>query len=424
MSVATLLANPEFVRLAGEGWNAAQLRERFGAAHGSIVTYRRARSEACGVKLDANRKRNAARRAGKQSLEEPTPEPSLRQRLTDAQAHPPTTAPLPDAEREAYQREIARLREQLTWAQHKDATHRTGGKATLVRSDLHFGDRSHMLRSYESLCDKALIVLEQYQPEEITILSNGDEVAGRGIYREQNVDSVLQLAEQQVSVAAMKMREFDTRVKEQFPSAKVKWLATRGNHDRALGEPLTSYLVLTARALGVDCTYCGDSVILNLASQGTYHLWAEHGYGYSDLSPSSKKWFEDMKTKLLRFGRRYYGEERIRRVTHGHTHWHSLGHERILDVVFDTTGGTQRNERVLLGKNERPLGWIAYLSPAGCDGILSPVGIQPDLELLEEELADPFLFQRNMEDCAKTLREYMELCEQLGLTACHEPEGR
>ena len=119
-----------------------------------------------------------------------------------------------------------------------------------------------------------------------------------------------------------------------------------------------------------------------------------------------------------------HGENRIRRIAHGHTHYFNTGLEIVRGLYFDTTGGTQRNTRVLIGKNNRPIGCIAYVSPDGCEGILDPIGIQPDDDLVQSELDDKFLAQRNATYCADAIMKYYDLATQKGIMDIQEPEGR
>jgi len=355
----------------------------------------------------------------------PVPRPKFAHTVRAAVLNPPNDIPMPDARMELMEREIALLREQLTWAQHSESRQRTGGKATLVRSDDHYTDRAHTIRAHDQLTEKALIVLEQYQPDIIEVLYNGDAVAGRGIYKNQEMDSCLMTGEEQGKVASWKVYQFWQVLKARFPRATIKFRFTNGNHDRAMGEPLMPQLVVMLRALGIPAVYQGDTAILNVASVGTYHVLCEHGYGHSAISPSSPKWLSTMQEKIINLYRRgYVAEKRIRRVNHGHTHFFSLGLERIRDLYYDTTGGCQRNDRTSLGKNSRPQGWIVYISPAGLDGILNPIGIQPDVTVQDEETDDPYLFKRNTLDCMESLERYGALLEQLGISEITEPVGR
>lgn len=281
-----------------------------------------------------------------------------------------------------------------------------------------------MPRCYDAMWQKTLVHAEGHAPDEILVIDNGDHIAGRGIYRNQNMDAVLQTTEDQVKIGAVDIMVRDRALRERFPNAAIRWRLTHGNHDMSMGERTSPMLVLMARMLGVDIVYCGDATIVNLASEGTYNLYAEHGFGYSGISPSSPKWLDAMKDKLLLLARTYTGESRIRRVTHGHTHYATNSIERILDYFFDTTGGCQRNERVLLGKNSRPMGFLAYASPAGHDGILQPQLIQPDTEMQISENADAFLFQRNMEQASSMLATYNIEATARGAMELIEPEGR
>lgn len=354
---------------------------------------------------------------------------NFKSKLINSQFNPELVDFSPDSQKEDVEtelrRQIQKLEEQLVWATHAAPSLRQGGTVTIVSSDDHFTDRGHMLRSYKQLVEKTIILLKQYNPKKIISLKNGDMVAGRGIYKEQNMDSILQFADEQIRVAAVKGYEYDQLIKQNFPEAEHTVLVTKGNHDRAMGEPLAPVLVEKLRLLGVNAKFCGDSVIVNLADNGYYYLYAEHGYGYSQHSPSAPKWLDDMKDKLLRLtSKGYYGDRRIRRITHGHTHWFQLGMERILDHYFDTTGGCQRNERILLGKNIRPSGWVVYISPEGFNSILDPIGVQPDKSVQDEDVNDPYLFKANMEDCADYLIKYNELMHLLDVYSISEPEGR
>lgn len=353
--------------------------------------------------------------------------PSHRSLLLDAVINPPAPEQEQLTSRErALMCELSTLKQQLTWASHANPRERQGGTVTINHSDDHYGDRAHMLDCQAELEAKTLTLLEMYQPERIVMLSNGDKVAGRGVYKEQHMDSVLPMTTQQLDLAAYKVIRMDQRIKEKFPQATVEWKFTHGNHDVNMGERLTPRLIYQIRGFGVTAKYYGDEALINLADRGDYWALFEHGTGYSDISPSAPKWWSNMRDKLLRLGRTHYASRRVRRVSHGHTHYFSLSLERIQDLFVDTTGGCQRNERVLLGKNNRPMGWIAYVSPRGYASILDPIGIQPELETVERELLDPYLFNRNMVDASALLQAYHELEIEAGVRPATSisPEGR
>jgi hypothetical protein len=84
-------------------------------------------------------------------------------------------------------------------------------------------------------------------------------------------------------------------------------------------------------------------------------------------------------------------------------------------LPFDTTGGLLRNVRVRLGDNQRPIGWIIYVSPPGLDNeILAPIVLKPKQEIYEWEIADPDLPYANMRDAADCLQEYQKLERERG----------
>jgi hypothetical protein len=355
-----------------------------------------------------------------------TPAQQRKQELREAVLIPPVDIPPPHPQLIALQNEVALLRDQLRWSDHANSPERQGGTVTINHSDCHHGDRAHMLDCHRQMVDKSFQLLHLYQPKRIVMMSNGDKIAGRGIYRNQNMDAVVQTTREQRQIGVVNVVQWNERLKTDFPGASVEWRFTHGNHDVNEGERITPDLVYALRSFGVNAIYHGDEAILNLADAGAYLAYFEHGTGYSDISPSSPKWWRNMVDKLLRLSRKYHGDNRIRRVGHGHTHWFSVNMERSMDVFVDTTGGCQRNERVLLGKNNRPMGWIAYVSPKGYDDILDPIPIQPELETVERELEDPYLFHRNMEAAAADLRAYREMELAAGIIAPSEdvPEGR
>lgn len=351
---------------------------------------------------------------------------TFRQELASASFDPPVEYTPDDPRVVELEKENSLLRLQLTWAERADPGNRQGGTITINHSDDHYGDRAHMLGCHSEMVEKTFILLGMYKPDKIIWFSNGDKVAGRGIYKEQHMDSVLNNTRDQRAVAVAKEVEIYERMVNELPEAEIQFRYTHGNHDVNMGERITPDFVYNLRAFGVPAVYHGDEAIINLADNGTYNAYFEHGTGYSEISPSSPKWWNNMRDKLLRLSRRFYSDDRIRRVSHGHTHWFSLGMERTLDVFIDTTGGCQRNERVLLGKNNRPMGWIAYISPEGYDSILDPVPIQPQVETVERELADPYLFNKNLDDASRYLTIYREMALGRGIIAdqIDIPEGR
>lgn len=326
------------------------------------------------------------------------------------------------------EKEIARLKQQLTWAQHAESENRTGGVLTIRLSDVHNADENHMLSCYASVVEKIKEVIRQYEPDQIKLIGFDDWIAGRGIYKNQDLHMAVSDAEAQINVGAMKGYELlcELRAVSQSPIGIV-WL--RGNHEYANGTSLAAALFHEMRTLchnvtNVNFVMHWDMAIVNLSAVGYYNLLAMHGFGYSGVSPNSPKFIDAVKDKIIVIQRKLPPEQQVRRVASGHTHWLSVGLERIADLPFDTTGGFQRNTRVQLGMNQRPVGAIVYVSPQGMENeILKPIEIKPESETREREIGDPTLAAQNRKDCGETLERHSVLTKSLGIVADYSELG-
>ncbi len=295
--------------------------------------------------------------------------------------------------------EIDSLRHQLTWATHTDvAAGVSGGTMTINISDWHLHDRNHLPTAIDSCEDKTLTVIRQFRPRKLQIIENGDIIPGRGIYREQVLESVIPKAEQQVSAAAMRFVEFVERCAgaAQISPGDIEIRKTPGNHDYTMSEPTSLPFVYLLRMFRLKASFVGKYTVWNLADEGVFNALFFHGYGHSKTSPSSPSLIDETIKLVLKLATQYefHGANSIQRVSHGHVHWLSLGLERAAGLVFDVTGGFQRFERVKQGYNERPTGWICYASPAGSSDVI-PIPIRPDTDALEADMTDPILEAKN-----------------------------
>ena len=313
--------------------------------------------------------------------------------------------------------ELSALQGQIEWLTHAEAEAGwQGGTVTINLSDLHYHDATHLLTALRSCEDKTLTVLRRFRPRRILGLINGDAIPGRGIYKEQAMDAVLPRTDQQVSAGAYRFWEFDCRIRE-ATGMSPRWTATFGNHDFSMGELTMDRFVYVLRLLGVSARYVGQYWVENIADKGRYNLLGFHGYGHSQTSPSSPALLTDTYKLLLRLANEgYAGDRRIRRVTHAHTHWLSEGLERAADLPFDVTGGFQRFERVNRGWNERPCGWILYLSPPGSEDV-TPMRITPERHAINQDLTDPMLRAANMAEAARCLQGFLLEAKNRGLVS-------
>lgn len=345
---------------------------------------------------------------------------AIRQKMEEATINPPIDTKAADRDRIfSLEQENARLREQLTWAQHAESTNRTGGLLTLRASDHHYGDANHLLSCGRCLNEKFLVVVEQYQPDRIQIVAGDDWIAGRGIYREQDLDMVTCDVHEQVALGSLKAYDMLKELRT-ITKAPITWRVMRGNHDYAMGVSMAESLFHGLRNLCSDIPDLNfvmhwDSVTTSLSDTGKYNVLIRHGFGHSNNSPNSPKFVEAVKDEIIAKQRKMLPCEQYRRVMSGHTHWLSVGLERLVGLPFDTTGGLQRNTRIKLGANQRPVGWIAYASPRGMDSdILAPIPIVPDQEVYEREIADPHLIAYNREDAAQSVRRYTDILTERG----------
>lgn len=317
--------------------------------------------------------------------------------------------------------EVARLREQRKWETHSGSEQAQGGTLTLRRSDDHHCDDNHMLSCAASLTEKFLVVLQQYQPSVIQLIQGDDWIAGRGIFKEQDAQMAVAAIEQQISVGAVKKRRFLQAIRSVSNAPiTIHWL--RGNHEYANKIQVHHALFYETRALCEDIPdvkyiMWGDVAFpVNLAHRGFHNVIAQHGYGHSQVSPNSPRFISDTKDRLIGIQRRFPAEQHPRRVLSGHTHWLDCGTERLVGLEFDTTGGLQRNNRVQLGMNSRPSGWIVYVGPPDAEGeILRPIPLKPEEETYQRELGDPHLAAANKQDAGECLREHRQIMQERGV---------
>lgn len=325
-----------------------------------------------------------------------------------------------DARIRQLEAELAELRQATEWLAHSaDVGELKGGTLTLNCSDMHYHDRGHLVATHRSLEAKVLALIDRFQPRAFQALLNGDIVPGRGIYRNQMLESVLPDCEQQVAAGAWRWREFRDQIVAHLPAgAAESYTVIKGNHDSSEGEDTVMRFVLALRAMAVPARYVGTEWVLNLADVGTYNVLCEHGYGASSFSPTSNKQVLESFAKIIDYQNRgYAGPKAIRRLLHGHSHWLCCGIERAGGVRYDATGGGHRNDRSNIGRNTRPVGWIVYLSPPGSSDILTPIEVVPEKDELRRDLDDPNLSEVNRAEAARCLMAWARWATEAGIVA-------
>lgn len=329
------------------------------------------------------------------------------------------------------ERENSRLRNQLIWAQRGKIAALTGGTMTIARSDHHFGDASHLPVSCKTMEDKVVELIRIHEPERIQMLELGDIVCGRGVYKNQDLDTVCASTTEQCHYGAWRIKEFVDAIRS-VSQAPISLHHLAGNHDHDNAAPMSGYLHLLLTQLlaplHADVHYHFHRVVHNLAHTGHYNILGVHGFGYSRTAPQPPMLVSAIKDMILGLEREpwYSAATRIRRVISGHTHWAAAGVQHALDLPFDSLGGMQVNTRVRLGFNQRPVGWLVYVSREESD-IQEPLPVAADLDILTREMNDPLLRDSNHQDVARALSLFKQAAPELGIhytTAGLFTEGR
>jgi hypothetical protein len=285
--------------------------------------------------------------------------------------------------------------------------------ALLNTSDLHEGDRAHTRRTLDDCMDRAIARIGQVNPERVDWLLNGDTIAGRGVFRGQDVDNLLQLGAEQVLVAAWRIHNWAGRIQTiGLTGATPRQLAvhvTLGHHDATNKDATNPQLVALLRLLGLAAQYHGRYYLHAVPGYG--HLYAQHGFGSSQFYPISmaqiRGGLRDVVDAALS------GGVVIRRLLFGHTHQTVLGQPLSSELCADVTGGwTRPPENKLNWKADRQPGVLLYLSGAG---EFQAAVIKPDDEIRRAELQDPDLPISNMEATAHTLRAVSQWARSQGL---------
>jgi len=261
-------------------------------------------------------------------------------------------------------------------------------KATIVASDMHFGDQALLWGCLSSTMDKAIARVREFGPDRIEVLLNGDAVAGRGIFRLQSVQNTVQLGAWQVAWAAWEIKRWQERL-----GADI-WRIILGNHDNSVKENLAQQLTVWLRLLEVPVTYADRDVIGNFSAEKHDFRWyhAEHGSGYSSYYANSYSAIRSCWKKFIEVAK-IHGIM-VSRFMRGHTHWLNVGEGIGVETAIDTTGGWHRQERLVLGSDIRNTGMLLYLAD---NTELEIETVEPDLEMLVEESKSPTLAFTNMQ---------------------------
>lgn len=280
-------------------------------------------------------------------------------------------------------------------------------KATLVLSDMHYGDGAQLHETLSECMKRAIERVNNFYPNEIEVIVNGDAVAGRGIFRNQETQNIVQLGPEQVAWCAWEIRNWDKRL----AYSKKRWVIILGNHDHSKKENLAQQLVFMLRLMNVNAVYKQRAYIGSFATEPREDMYfqAEHGFGVSSYYANSYAEIRSVWQKFIEHAK--VDDVHISRFLRAHSHWLNIGQAVGLDVAIDTTGGWHRQERMTLSTAMRQTGMLLYL----WNGNLQIETIKADQDLLVKETHDPGLHYKNLEAAGQALQEVIAWGKEQGL---------
>lgn len=261
-------------------------------------------------------------------------------------------------------------------------------KVTIAVSDQHYGDKAQLWGTLDETMDRAIAQVKDFKPDKVKVLLVGDIVAGKGIFRFQEVQNIVQVGAWQAAWAAWEISKWDEELQAD------EWVVILGNHDNSSKENLAQQVAIFLKLLGVPSRYANREEVGSFTTEDDDGIWyhAEHGSGYSSYYANSYAEIRACWKKFVEVA--HVDKITISRFLRAHTHWLNVGQTIGIETAIDTTGGWHRQERLSLPSAVRQTGILLYLAD-GHD--LEIVPVTADRELLVDECRSPALMFNNME---------------------------
>lgn len=270
-------------------------------------------------------------------------------------------------------------------------------KATLVVSDQHFGDAGQFYRPLMECMERGITEVNAFEPDETQVVANGDMVAGRGIFRLQEMQNIVQLGPEQVYWAGWQIKQWNKKFDKE-----PEWHIILGNHDNSRKENLARQLVLFLRLLGINARY-EDREYIGYFGDRVAAFHAAHGFGYSSYYANSYAEIRSCWKKFIEIAQ--VNGIHITRFLRAHVHKINLGQEIGLDCQIDTTGGWHKQERLSLEFSVQTTGFLLYLYDPDAQPPLIIKAIEANRDLLLSENKNIALHYRNMEAAGQALAD-------------------
>jgi hypothetical protein len=258
---------------------------------------------------------------------------------------------------------------------------------TLVLSDFHIGDANHLPDTFWSTIKNAQEVIKyikkNYIIKGLYIELNGDLVAGRNVYKFQELRNLLSRGHWQVFLCEYILKKVFEDIEETAGRKIDRIYMIRGTHENLDN----NFILYLKRLLGSKARYLSHEGVVNIADPiGEYNVLFTHGLSYSDSCPVPPKLQRDCLDSVAKYRSMNINVERI---CTSHTHWLCTS-LLFNDIAWDVTGGFQKWEYTL---SNRPSGGILYLYN---NNEVSAIPIRPDPEIEDMEDHEVGLEYKNL----------------------------
>ncbi len=271
-----------------------------------------------------------------------------------------------------------------------------------------------MRRTWLSVRDKIVRLAGSNQPDQLSVVIDGDATAGRGMFRRQELNNVLQFGSEQVLAAAWKVVYFLQQLSEAtgISIGEIEVILLQGHHDTSNGENLAMQLAFILSVMGIKARFAGKSY--QKRTRGKKHLLFQHGFGRSSHYPASYEELRETWKKANNLAIASDGEVVIERAIFAHSHWYMVDLSQG-ELAVDVLGGFVRppEDKLNWGVSSRPTGAILYFVNGDQ---LEVCGVEPDIQIWRAEMEDPDLYLDNLADLATTLKEVSVWARGRGLT--------
>lgn len=295
-----------------------------------------------------------------------------------------------------------------------DNNKKTTANLTIGISDLHLGHENFLCKTYWHTIDKLVneisMLNSRYEWKNIFLITNGDVISGKFVYRNQHIQSHLQKDHDMIMYGSY-ILHLTVEKLERVLEKSIKIYIVIGNHEGKANQAHNFSVSIAHRlkAYGHNTLYASRYLIKNIAdgfNVPDFNICAYHSFGnadYSSQSPSAIREFTRWHSQLAMYKRVI-----IQRFLVSHTHLLEYGRD-VLGIIFDSLGGFMLWEKRM---SFRKSGLIYYIfdeneefSVRGVSGVHKQI----------KEMENKYLNIDNMKYVSDKMREAIQFEIELGL---------